>query len=220
VACGPRRPPVLFGRLRLRRPSAPGPVGGREALFADLSGAEWRGRDDATGRRWSNPRWADFYGRNLRERYQEAGDDGWHEAWSRQTAARLRSWGFNTIANWSDPALTRRGLLPYTTNIASLAPLCGHLPDVYAPDFAQKVRALVEPAVAPHIGDPMLIGYFVGNEPHWTFGGHRHPFNDIWTSDEYPHTRDAALDWIRRTMVTILRASMLPGKPRSRPGRT
>ncbi|GAB4469144.1 MAG: hypothetical protein OHK0029_41670 [Armatimonadaceae bacterium] len=43
----------------------------------------------------------------------------------------------------------------------------------------------------------MLIGYFVGNEPHWTFGGHRHPFNEVLTSEEYPHTRTAALEWLR-----------------------
>ncbi len=155
-------------------PHAAGPVGGRESLFADLTDAQWRGTN-TDGSPWSNPRWADFYNRNVRRRHEATGHD-WHEPWSRQTATRLRAWGFNTIANWSDPVLTRRGLLPYTTNLASLAPFCGHLPDVFSPDFAQKVRALVEPEVAPYIGDKMLIGYFVGNEPHWTFGGHRHPF--------------------------------------------
>lgn len=175
-------------------PSAAGPVGGREALFADLTDAEWRGANK-DGSPWANPRWADFYNRNVRRRY---GED-WRLAWSRQTAARLRSWGFNTIANWSDSELTRRGLLPYTTNLASLAPFCERLPDVFAPDFAPRVRALVEPEVQPYRHDRNLVGYFVGNEPVWTFGGHRHPFNDIWASGEYPHTRQRALAWTRET---------------------
>ena len=187
------------------RPVSEGPVGEREALFADLSDAAWRGRDAATAKPWSNSHWADFYGRNLRERYKAATADDWHAAWSRQTAARLRSWGFNTVGNWSDPDLTCRGLLPYTTNISSLAPLCARLPDVYAPDFAARVRALVEPEVTPYAGDKMLVGYFVGNEPHWTFGGVGHPFNDLWTRpDEYPHTRETALAWLRRTYADDL----------------
>lgn len=177
------------------RPGAEGPVGGREALFADLTGAAWQGTGTTTGRRWKNPLWADFYQRNLRRRYGE--DDG-NDRWAEQTVTRLRRWGFNTIANWSDPALTRRGRMPYTTNIGALAPLCARLPDVYAPHFAQQVGALVEPEVAPCIGDPLLIGYFVGNEPTWTFGGHRHPFNDLFVSDEYAHTRVRARDWVRQ----------------------
>jgi hypothetical protein len=57
----------------------------------------------------------------------------------------------------------------------------------------------VEPEVLPYKGDGMLIGFFVGNEPHWTFGGHHHPFNEVFVSAEYHHTRDAAFRWVRET---------------------
>lgn len=181
------------------RPQSEGPVsGGREALFADLTDAQERS-GSPTSDPWQARLWADFYKRNLRRRYEAHGGD-WHEPWSCQVATRLRTWGFNTIANWSDPALTRRGLMPYVTAVSALGPLCGHLPDVYAPGFDARVRALVEPEVALYRGDRMLIGFFVGNEPHWTFGGHRHPFNTVLVSpEEYPHTRQEAIRWTRQT---------------------
>ena len=184
------------------RAQSEGPVGGRTFLFKDLKDAENRPHPPSTGPRLVRREpalWMDFYNRNLKRRYADRPDD-WHDAWSEHTVARLRSWGFNTIGNWSDRKLTAQGRMPYTTNISSLAPLCAHLPDVYAPQFAEQVRALVVPEVMhPMLADPMLIGYFVGNEPHWTFGGHRHPFNDVFTSSEYPHTRAEAMDWVRQT---------------------
>jgi len=162
-------------------------------LYSDLTIAE---KSERSRGQWHYPLWADFYQANLRRRYAELGAE-WYPAWAVQTANRLQQWGFNTIANWSDGELTQKGLMPYTTNVSSLAPLCGHLPDVYAPDFADRVRDLVTPEVTPYVADPLLIGYFVGNEPHWTFGGHRHPFNDVFVSAEYPHTRTVALEWVR-----------------------
>lgn len=181
-------------------PYSSGPVSGREFLFADLShAAASGGRRPADGSLW-----ADFYQQNLIRRY--ANEPNVIEEWQNHTVARLRSWGFNTIGNWSDAALTRRGLLPYTTNIGALAPLCAHLPDVFAPDFADRVRALVTPEVTPFLSDRMLVGYFVGNEPEWTFGGSRHPFNDVWTLPEYPHTRERALAFTREMFGSDLSA--------------
>jgi hypothetical protein len=175
------------------RPTSSGPVADREELFADLGHAV---EDESQNGLWSNGKWADFYERNLRRRYAESGEN-WRDAWAKDTAARLRSWGFNTIANWSDTDLTERGLMPYVTNVGSLSEMCGHLPDVYAPDFSERVRTLVEPVVRPHRDDKMLLGWFVGNEPVWTFGGHRHPFNDVFVLPEYQHTRERAVAFVR-----------------------
>ena len=41
------------------------------------------------------------------------------------------------------------------------------LPDVYSPKFAQDIDAAANTQCAPHKNDPLLIGYFVGNEPPW-----------------------------------------------------
>jgi hypothetical protein len=168
------------------RPNAETPIDGRETLFADPPPAQARSH-------WGHERWIDFYRANLERRYGAE----WFDRWSDQVAIRLRRWGFNTIANWSDAMLTDRGRMSYTTNLASLAGMCAWLPDVYAPDFEAEVRRRVEPELTPRLQDRMLIGYFIGNEPVWTFTGHRSPFNDLFTLPEYPHTRAAAIAWLR-----------------------
>ncbi len=60
----------------------------------------------------------------------------WHDAWYELTEARLRHWGFNTIANWSEPHLGRRFSMPYVTGMGSF-PTTQHrifrdLPDVFS----------------------------------------------------------------------------------------
>ena len=55
----------------------------------------------------------DFYAANLARKY---GVD-WPQRWRSTTLARLRSWGFNTIGNWSDPKLYKEDLLPYTATL-------------------------------------------------------------------------------------------------------
>src|SRR2546425_5343716 len=167
------------------RPGEETPVDGREALFADPPRVRARSF-------WGHERWLNFYQANLERR----DGDGWLDRWCDRTVARLRRWGFNTIANWSDPRLTVPGLMPYATNLTSLAGLCARLPDVYAPGFEGELRRRVEPELRPRLADRMLIGYFVGNEPVWTFTGHHSPFGELFTSPDYPHTRAAALAWL------------------------
>jgi hypothetical protein len=178
-------------------PGSDGPVSGenREALFADLPDAQKRPNPWNGG---AETLWADFYARNLRRRYEAHGEN-WQNAWADQCRTRLRRWGFNTVGNWSHAVFGQRQVMPYVTGIASLNGMCARLPDVFAPDFEARVRALIAPEVTPFVGDPLLIGYFVGNEPQWSFGGHRHPFNDLFTGTDYPHTREKALVWVRQT---------------------
>ncbi len=52
----------------------------------------------------------DFYHRNLGRKY--GGE--WQKAWIESDVARLRSWGFNTIGNWSEPSIFRARQVPYT----------------------------------------------------------------------------------------------------------
>lgn len=64
------------------------------------------------------------------------------------TLARLKAWGFNTLANWSEVQL-RRGGVPYVTTTAlfgkyNTVPDPGgngdRLPDPFDPRFATSVR--------------------------------------------------------------------------------
>jgi len=71
---------------------------------------------------------------------------------------RLDSWGMTTGGSGRP-------------NIAFLRFQLGQtwlgLPDVYSPQFAAALEAAANQQCTPRKNDPLLIGYFVGNEPPW-----------------------------------------------------
>ena len=89
---------------------------------------------------------------------------------------RLKHWGFNTIANWSDPQVCAANRLPYTVGVALAgsgarvigggAWKVGSVWDVYDPKFPQYVDDCVRGA-GKIAGSPWCIGIFVDNELHW-----------------------------------------------------
>lgn len=176
------------------RSAMPGPVQGRESLFEALPSA----RERVAGGPWSGEH-ADFYRCNLERRYGTE----WFAAWAAQQGARLVRWGFNTIANWSEEKLCALGRIPYTDRLKGVDPLCQAVPDVFDPALPARVRAAIEPEMAPRQDDPMLIGYFVGNEPKWMFPGAAQPFQIIFQSDQHPHTRAEAVRWLQQRYADI-----------------
>jgi hypothetical protein len=81
-------------------------------------------------------------------------------ATSRQTR-RLNSWGFNTGAAGMN--------MPYTAylNAPRDANTFLGVADVYSDEFAQGMDQAAQRQCAPHKDDPLLLGYFIGNEPPW-----------------------------------------------------
>ncbi|HEX8778207.1 MAG TPA: beta-galactosidase [Rhodanobacter sp.] len=164
-------------------------VQGRESMFRDLppdSGAwaAFYGSGDnrnaqqgaGAGRCCDHGRWFDFYAANL---YRADGKN-WLAAWRTRALARLRAWGFNTVANWSDPALGAMHQLPYTReldirgdfgNVATGYDWWGRMPDPFDPRFAQAADAAAAKAVQGVRDDPWLLGYFAGNELSWSAYG-------------------------------------------------
>ncbi len=133
-------------------------VQGREDLFATqppvslLAGAP-PGRNAGS-----------FYTWNLQRRL---GDD-WRRKWADLTTERMTAWGFNSMHNWgatnqTDPrvpyALMMRG---WQTGDSIMG-----LPDVYAADFAERVDKVAADQLEPRKNDPMMLGFFIGNEPPW-----------------------------------------------------
>lgn len=129
-------------------------VKGREDLFAALPpkglGAVGPG--------------ASFYAWNLQRRF---GDD-WRTKWAELTTRRMNAWGINAMHNWgwsnqTEPrvpyALMMRG---WQTDDSIMG-----LPDVYADDFARRVDEAAASQLEPRKNDPLMLGYFIGNEPPW-----------------------------------------------------
>ncbi len=164
-------------------------VEGREFMFRDLppdSGAWGAFYGSSDSRRTeqaasagigdNHGRWFDFYAANL---YRVDGKN-WLATWRRRTLDRLQAWGFNTLGNWSDPALGQAHRLPYTrsiniagdyANVASGYDYWGRMPDPFDPRFVQATERAVVKASADVRNDPWLLGYFADNELAWAGSG-------------------------------------------------
>lgn len=105
------------------------------------------------------------YGDATRQKY------GSQSAWAKETAGRLRRWGFNTIGAWSNEIM-RRQEIPYTLilNIAESAGgnwEKGIFPDVYSNEFKREARRIAQTQCAQRKDDIYLLGYFTDNELRW-----------------------------------------------------
>lgn len=100
--------------------------------------------------------------------------------WVDHTLQRLQAWGFNTIGNWSEPALGDKGRVPYTLPLSIVGDYVsistghdwwGGMPDPFDPRFAMATERAVAIAARDHRDDPYLIGYFADNELAWSAPG-------------------------------------------------
>ena len=82
-------------------------------------------------------------------------------AWATATVAQLRSWGFNTMGDYSDTS-TFAPLMPYTVQLSMAS---GN--DWFAPSFVTHADAVAASQVAPLADDPNLIGYYTDSELPW-----------------------------------------------------
>jgi hypothetical protein len=83
---------------------------------------------------------------------------GGNDAGTERTNRRLDSWGMTT------GGMKRPGtvMLRWPLGTTFLG-----LPDVYSQKFADDIDAAANTQCTPRKNDPLLIGYFVGNEPPW-----------------------------------------------------
>jgi hypothetical protein len=113
-----------------------------------------------------------FYTANLERKY---GAD-YLTHWRSTALDRLRAWGFNTIANWSDPALFAQKRVPYTATVdihgkfarvASGQDYWGKMSDPFDPKFAEAARRSIGEVAPRYRDDPWCLGYFIDNEISW-----------------------------------------------------
>jgi hypothetical protein len=118
-----------------------------------------------------SPRTFSFAGANLRRKYGPE----WRQEYSEVIHRRLRSWGLNTIANWSDESTRLMRRTPYTDavssrrakNIEGSDGYWGKFPDVFDASFDACVRQDLASRKGKSAGDPWCIGYFSDNEMSW-----------------------------------------------------
>ncbi len=113
----------------------------------------------------------DFNRANARRKY---GAD-WKRISAERTHERMRAWGLNTIANWSNPDVYGLRRTPYTVQIGTSGTprlegstgWWGALPDPFRPEFEATLRKRAKGIAKTMRDDPWCIGVFVDNELSW-----------------------------------------------------
>ncbi|MGH8380932.1 beta-agarase [Pseudomonas sp.] len=183
-------------------------VAGRESMFTALpqageplaqfygEGNNNDGNGSSSGRNFKQGRWFDFYAANLERSHGKpcipvAATSTMAavecpavvldlQRWQGHTLDRLQAWGFNTLGNWSEPALGQANRLPYTLPLSIVGDYAsistgmdwwGRMPDPFDPRFAMATERAVAIATRDHRDDPWLIGYFADNELAWAAPG-------------------------------------------------
>lgn len=141
------------------------------------------------------PRVFDISAANVMRKY---GDD-WKKKFGDISHRRLRSWGMNTIANWSNQEIYLQRRTPYfvslgtsSRQISGSKGYWGKMRDMFAPEFAEKFRARVQKEIGKSANDPWCIGYFVDNELSW---GDEHSFG-LWALTS-PADQPAKLEFVK-----------------------
>jgi hypothetical protein len=131
-------------------------VEGREQYFESLDD---RFRDAAD---------YDFGGQNLACKHGAS----WQEVAVERAHRRLRSWGMNTVANWSEERVYLARRTPYFVAIHYGGPgvELGEFPYRDLKAFRQALRERLEQEKGKTAEDPWCIGYFVDNELTWPKG--------------------------------------------------
>lgn len=110
-----------------------------------------------------------FYESNLKSKYSLMNSENWEADVATKIHKRLRSWGINTLGNWSNWRLCYQKQTPYVVHIKS-----GYKPidptkvdTVKNPDAWQKIRDAISNQFDLHsysFNDSFCIGYFIDNE--------------------------------------------------------
>jgi len=148
----------------------------------------------------------DFAGANMQRKYGAA----WQSAFRELAHARIRAWGLNTVANWSDSAVYLLRKTPYTATFTTWAPAIegsegwwGKFRDPYAPAFRDSViKGMEKQREQGTPDDPWCIGYFVDNELSWGKND-RSLAEAALASPAHQPSKIAFRDWLAEKYGTI-----------------
>ncbi len=150
-------------------------VKGRQAVYEWLPDP----RDPAWKTAWreQHPEWG-IFSFQIANWIRKFGQPYSFDDWTTQTITRLRAWGFNSAGAFGPYTDTMRALnfptvsfLPDGQN-AGLTMLpdklgASEIMDPFAPGVETALDQAYTKAIAPHADDPLIIGYFLGNEQHF-----------------------------------------------------
>ncbi|WP_251205829.1 beta-galactosidase [Acetatifactor aquisgranensis] len=98
--------------------------------------------------------------------------ENWYDKWKDMMGGQLKKYGMNTLGNWSDRRLLGTIGIPYVTSLpefpATKQCIFRDFPDVFSEEYAAQARRCAQ-ALEEKKEDPLMIGYFLRNEPAWAF---------------------------------------------------
>lgn len=151
---------------------------------------------------WRREHYFSWHAYNL---YRAFGKDV-NESWRSLTAARMRKWGFNTVACWSDIDFARSRNLPYTYIMHGYPRTEKYIfrdfPDVLDPAFAADADRWAE-QIKPYADSAAMLGYFLGNEPAWAFVNNLNVAAMTLGNAEPTYCRAALVEWLKRRYPSI-----------------
>lgn len=177
-------------------------VGGRENFFSGLPQA-----GSPLARYYAKEGTVFMYTQaNLFRKY----GDGWETQFAGITQRRLKSWGMNTLGNWSNPTLASMRQTPYVMSVEFKCDTVTwrHFPDVFSPSFRMNLREAFQTRAAS-FNDPWCIGYFVQNE--LKFGGPQKFMEDVCME---PAGSACKREWVKdleNSLQSIARFNSLAG---------
>ena len=132
----------------------------------------------------------------------------WKATFNERQHRRMRSWGFTSMGNWSDPEIMAMSRTPYVDNfnLDGVRKVAGDkkgvwrkFPDVYALDFEEKVLACAHKTrTEKSRTDPWCIGWFVENELHWCTGWSGNGGELVQAVVDSPEDQPARMEYLRR----------------------
>ncbi len=129
----------------------------------------------------------------------------WQEKWISSTSGQMKRWGFNTIGNWSSPDFIKGSRMPYVLPLkdfpSTKIKLFRDFPDVYSQEYLVNVMAFAA-QLQPYKEDRLLIGYFLGNEPEWSFGANNLAL-EVLKSQVNSETKNALIQYLKSNFKTI-----------------
>lgn len=140
--------------------------------------------------------------------------EGWLDAWITLNTARMRSWGVNTLGvgvnDYGDEPTAeflRKAQMPYVITF-KFFPLTGErifrdFPDVFSPEYERLTAEMARQELRAYRDDPLLIGYFVTNEPEWLMHENVNLAERLLASDGCRASRQAFAGHLKRQYGTV-----------------
>ncbi|WP_052339562.1 beta-galactosidase [Gorillibacterium massiliense] len=133
--------------------------------------------------------------------------DSWRERWEALTEGRLKVWGTNTIANWSDSSFIRSSSLPYVYPMEGFPEtketIFRDFPDVFSPEYEENAKSFAS-GLLPFQDEPRLVGYFMRNEPHWAFVDSLNLTELLLAHPSPLHSKLQFVRWLEEKYETII----------------